>query len=392
VRAFRFARASLVYAAVVAVAGCGLNVTPATPSASAPQTLPTGSVAAPAGGLVETGRMTVPRAVATATRLPDGRILVAGGCTTDGCDLGSPGGATAELYDPAAGIFARTGDLTESRDDHAAVLLPDGRVLLIGGWGAVRVLVSTDIYHPRTGSFSPGPAMGSPREGEVPVELSDGRVLLAGGFIDNRPTTSASEILDPVSVTFSPTGDLNQPRGAYAAARLPDGRVLIAGGLSDGVVTDTAELFDPTTGRFTLTGSMDTRRYKGGALALPDGRILVFGGSGDIDGTILYDSTEIYDPSTGLFSAGPRMTSPRYKLAESTILLGSGDHLLTSGALAPERFSPASLSFSPIAGSLDATRLFLAAARIDGDRVLLVGGYDRVVRVTNRAWVYDGRG
>jgi hypothetical protein len=394
VRAIRLDVAGLACGAAVAIAGCGLTVTPAgSPEPTrTPTTLPIASGQAGAGRLVDTGRMTVPRAVATATRLLDGRILVAGGCTTDGCDLGSAGGATAELYDPVRGTFGPTGDLTVSRDSHQAVLLSDGRVLLIGGWGATSVLSSTDVYDPRFGTFSPGPTMRTGREGMVPIQLSDGSVLLAGGFIDTHPTTSAAEILDPVSATFSPTGDLTRPRGAYAAARLLDGRVLVAGGISDGVITDTAEIFDPARGEFTPTGSMATPRYKGGALTLPDGRILVFGGSGDIDGTILYDSTELYDPVRGLFTPGPSMTRARYKLADSTIRLASGDYLLTAGAPSPERFSTDSLSFSPIAGSLGATRLFLAAAPIDGERVLLVGGYDRAIRVTDRAWLYDDRG
>lgn len=380
------------WAAAVAIAGCGISVPSARQSAIATQpgtTAPTGSAPAEAGRLVDTGAMSLPRAVATATRLLDGRILVAGGCTTDGCDLGSPGGATAELYDPRTGTFVRTGDLTQSRDSHQAVLLSDGRVLLIGGWGATTVLASTDMYDPRSRSFSPGPTMRTAREGMVPIQLPGGRVLLAGGFVGTRPTTAASEILDTVRATFTPTGDLTQPRGAYAAARLRDGRVLLAGGISEGTIINTAELFDPTTSRFTATGSMTTSRYKGGALALPDGRVLVFGGSGDIDGTILYDSTELYDPSTGTFAPGPSMARPRYKLSDSTIQLDSGDYLLTAGAPTPERFSTTSLSFSPVSGSLDATRLFLAAAPIEGDRVLLVGGYDRAIRVTNRAWRYD---
>ena len=86
--------------------------------------------------------MTVPRAVHSATRLADGRILVAGGCDDGGCNLGTPGGATAELFDPETEGFEPTGDLTISRDDHAAQLLPDGRVVVLGGWAASGVLAS----------------------------------------------------------------------------------------------------------------------------------------------------------------------------------------------------------------------------------------------------------
>jgi hypothetical protein len=376
--------------ALLIIAGCGLL-----PRVSPPAAPPSSAIAIPppaaVGSITSVERMMVPRAVATATRLADGRVLVAGGCTTNGCDLGSPGGATAELFDPSTESFTATGGLTISRDDHAALRLPDGRVMLIGGWGPDGVLPSTDIYDPAAGAFTRGPDMHARRSGEIPVELADGRILLAGGFIDNRPTIRSAEVLDPVTLTFTPTGDLSMPRGAYAAARLPDGRVLLAGGLSDGVVTATAEVYDPAHGSFSPTGSMSMPRYKGGALTLADGRVLVFGGSGDIDGSILYDSTEVYDPASGTFRPGPIMLQPRYKLAESTIRLGSGDYLVAAGAHSPEHFDATRVTFAPVVGSLGATRLFLAAAAIDEHRVLLVGGYDRAITVTDQAWIYDDR-
>lgn len=332
--------------------------------------------------------MAVARAVHSATRLRDGRILVAGGCSTNGCDLGSAGGATAELFDPVQGRFEPTGSLTVSRDDHAAALLPDGRVMLFGGWAATGLLATTDIYEPATGSFSPGPTMRSGRAGIVPVTLDDGELLLAGGFIGNRPTTAAAERFDPRSGTMRSTGTMTTGRGAYAAARLPDGRVLIAGGLSDGLVTASAELYDPASGTFTATGSMRTARYKGGTTVLADGTILVFGGSGDIDGTILFASTEIYDPATGAFHDGPTMRSPRYKLPDASVTFPGGDVLVAGGAPQPELYRGASRSFEPIAGSLGATRLFLTATAIDGHRALLVGGYDRAIRPTAQAWLF----
>jgi hypothetical protein len=348
-----------------------------------------GVAIARSGRLTELGRMTVPRAVATATRLSDGRILIAGGCSDPGCDLGSAGGQTAELFDPARGTFTRTGDLTAFRDDHAAVLLPDGRVVLLGGWGAADLLAATDVYDPSTGRFSPGPSLSSGRAGIVPITMDDGRILVAGGFVGNRPTIAGADLLDPRTLAVAPTGSMIVPRGAYAAARLADGRVLVAGGLSEGLVTPTAELYDPATGTFRATGSMATARYKGGAVLLPDGRALVYGGSGHIDGTILFKSSELYDPATGTFSPGPPLERARYKLADSTIRLGSGDYLVAGGAPQPELLSVAGPSFESVDGSLGGTRLFLAAAPIDDRRVLLVGGYDRVIRPTDQAWLYE---
>lgn len=335
--------------------------------------------------------MSLARAAHTATTLADGRVLVAGGCTTNGCDLGSPGGATAEVFDPATGMFTATGALTVSRDDHAARLLPDGRVILIGGWGASGVLATTDLYDPSSGSFSQGPTMRSPRAGVVPVTLDDGRLLIAGGFTGNRPTIAEAETFDPTTGAMTTTGDMTVPRGAYAAARLHDGRVLITGGLSDGTVTAGAEIYDPATGTFAATSPMRIARYKGGAATLSDGTVLVFGGSADIDGTTIYASTEIFDPVSGTFTDGPSMRSPRYKLPDASVVLANGDILVAGGAQQPEVFRAASRSFEPVRGSLDASRLFLAAAPLDGDRVLLTGGYDQSVRPTAATWLFDYR-
>jgi hypothetical protein len=135
---------------------------------------------------------------------------------------------------------------------------------------------------------------------------------------------------------------------------------------------------------------MHTPRYKGAAVTLADGTVMVFGGSGDIDGTILYASTEIYNSRSGTFSAGPQMRLPRYKLADSSVILGDGDILIAGGAPQPEVFRAG--GFAPVTGDLGATRLFLAAAAIDAHRVLITGGYDKAIRPTATAWLYDDRG
>ena len=341
-----------------------------------------------AGVLRPAGQMSVPRAVHTATTLRDGRVLIAGGCTTDGCDLGSAGGATAEIFDPATGRFSPTGRLSVSRDDHIAVPLADGRVVLIGGWGAAGLLASTDIYTPETGTFTRGPDMHTPRAGMMPVTLRDGRILVARSHREpaHHRRIGASR---PTCGRLTATGAMVQARGAYAAARLPDGRVLIAGGLNEGTVVATAEVFDPTTGTFARTGSMRVPRYKGAALPLPDGAVLIVGGSADIDGSRVYASSEIYHPETGTFTDGPTMRDARYKIADASAILGEGDVLIGGGAPRPELFRARTATFVPVDGDLGATRLFLAAAPLGGRRVLLVGGYDKAIRPTAAAWIYD---
>jgi hypothetical protein len=113
----------------------------------------------------------------TATRLPDGKVLIVGGHDT--------GAAIAELYDPASGTFAATGSLSPQRAEHAAVLLPDGTVLVAGGYnlqGNV-LLADAELFNPQTGTFSGTGGLQNARESLVMTALGkSGHVLLTGGF------------------------------------------------------------------------------------------------------------------------------------------------------------------------------------------------------------------
>ena len=339
--------------------------------------------------LVVVGEMDTPRAVHTSTRLADGRVLVAGGCTDSGCNLGSAGGATAEIFDPATGRFSPTGRLHLSRDDHQAVLLPDGRVLIAGGWTSGGVTSTTELYDPHKGTFAAGPDMTSRRAGFTAVAMSDGRVLLAGGDTANHKETATADIFDPHTNAITAVGNMIAPRVAHAATLLTDGRVLVAGGMSNGSVISEAELFDPKTNQFTSAGSMLVARYKSGSVTLADGHALIVGGAADVDGRHPFTSTELYDPKTGRFSAGPQMITGRYKLIDSMVRLPDGDVIVAGGAPRPEVLSMGAGEFQNVIGSLGATRLFLTATAIDDHRVLLVGGYDLAIRPTAQAWMIE---
>jgi hypothetical protein len=342
------------------------------------------------GRLHPAASMSLPRAVQTETALQDGQVLVAGGCTNAGCELGSPGSDTAEIFDPKTGQFRAAGRMHESRDDHVAVLLRDGRVLLAGGWGTRPdgPLRSTELYDPLSGTFSFGPLLGVGRAGMTAVLLRSGLVLLAGGFTGSKPTTRTAELFDPATNTLIASRRMTVPRGGASAALLPDGRVLVAGGLSDGRAVASAEIYDPKTDRFTRTGSMTTARYKTAAVTLRSGKVLVIGGSADIDGTQLFASTELYDPRTKRFRAGPSMHLARYKLTGSTVRLPNGDVLVAGGAIQAELYDARARGFRLVPGRLDHTRLFLTAAQLPGGRALLVGGYDKAIRPTAAAWIY----
>ena len=83
----------------------------------------------------------------TATLLQGGRVLVVAG-EKNAVDLSS-----AELYDPATGTFSATGSLSAAADSQTATRLADGRVLIAGG-RAGDPLPTAGLYDPQTGKFS----------------------------------------------------------------------------------------------------------------------------------------------------------------------------------------------------------------------------------------------
>ncbi|MFI5258937.1 MAG: Kelch repeat-containing protein [Candidatus Limnocylindrales bacterium] len=279
-----------------------------------------------------TGSMTVGRDGPTATRLKNGKVLVVGGKVASGSVATKT--VSAELYDPASGMFTATGSMADARWGHTATLLNDGRVLVVGGADlsdGFNNLKSAEIYDPGTGKFTVTGSMAVGRADHTATLLADGRVLIAGGT--NSIGLDSAEIYDPATGRFSPTGSMTVARQDQTATRLQDGRVLIAGGTANGVtgpfgVLASAEIYDPSTGKFTATGSMSTPRQGPTATLLPDGTVMVIGGL-DQDSALIR-SAESYDPAARTFGGagawGFGSTATR-----TAVLLSDGQTLLTIG-------------------------------------------------------------
>src|SRR5262245_720165 len=316
--------------------------------------------------------MTVPRAQHSATLLPDGRVLIAGGGSGNASIF-----ASTDIYDPDTGIFRAGASMTVARRMHTATRLPDDRVLIVGGYGAGGALASAEIFDPVTRTFSQTGSLITARGFHTAILLSTGKVLIVGGYGTNAyPDVAPAELYDPASGTFANAGayvgrggcdfcapsvllsdgsvlfpgqypaQLYDPaRDAFStaglmindlstAALLTNGKVLFAGGEPIGRVAD-AELYDPATRTFVATGSMASRRVWHSLTLLPDGKVLAAGGETDscterscvFAGSLA--TAELYDPSAGAFVATGSMTAARE--THTATVLKNGKVLIAGG-------------------------------------------------------------
>jgi hypothetical protein len=254
---------------------------------------------------------------------------MAGGENASGTTLSS-----AELYDPATGLFAPTGSLGIARAFHTATLLASGKVLIAGGDTFSAPIKETELYDPIAGTFGGVSNMNVARDNFVTGVFVggplDGKVIVAGGNVSS-PLTSA-ELYDPTSNSFAATGSLMFARARGVGAMLGTGKFLVAGG---GLAADddgaTSELFDPVSLTFSqtaLASGLTAAHITATAMVLPDGLVALVGGTilprGDIT-----DLTNFYVPNTRDYLTFIRMNHPRDFAAAS--LLNNGQVLATGG-------------------------------------------------------------
>jgi len=248
------------------------GVEPATLGGGAPKFLPGAEVFDPQTGSFGTPfSIGAPRAMHTATRLDDGRVLLLGGVTTGGSVL-----AGGVVVDPQARSFIAVPSMTGARVLHTATPLANGKVLVVGGSGAYDVEhpighapvgsltkagpLRTQLYDPATNTWSNGPLLPAALAAHRAVRLDDGRVLILGGWRFPAGGTPAATALawlyNPALNTLSPASPLSKPVAFHLATKTRKGDVIVVGGGAPDVVAgafhplDRSFLYDATAGAF----------------------------------------------------------------------------------------------------------------------------------------------
>ncbi len=172
------------------------------------------------------------------------------------------------------------------------------------------------------------------------------------------------------------TGEMSNARSQFTMTLLDDGKVLVTGGNQSTGALNGAEIYDPSTGSFSATGNMLHPRFVHTATLLPNDTVLITGGFNNAEGFM--QSTEIYDPETGQFTAGPDLTEPRDN--QMATLLKTGKVLITGGdSNAPNYISSAEL-YDPeannftVTGSMHFPRTHHTQTLLKDGRVLITGG------------------
>ena len=329
------------------------------------------------GTWTNTGSMSVAHSGCSLTLLANGQVLVAGGEINLSGTVMTNG---AEIYNPTTGTWTNTGRMTVARSGHSATLLPGGKVLVAGGSGANygTLLASSELYDPVAGTWTAvANAMHAARESHSAVLLPNGKVLVGAGYEGIGTPAASSEIFDPAAQTWTATTTpLNTARASTKMVLLSNGKVLVAGGYNivndQSIVLSSTEIFDPATGAWTTTNSMNNPHSSHTTTLLQSGKVLVAGGSGTAD----YCSAEVWDPTTGAWSSTSSLIVGRY--AHQAVLLSTGKVLIQGGGAesSAELYTDSPWGSWTLTNSMYVARMNHTATLLTNGMVLIVGGLD----------------
>ncbi|MBL0175569.1 MAG: T9SS type A sorting domain-containing protein [Ignavibacteria bacterium] len=335
-----------------------------------------------------TGSFVYQRYYHTATLLPSGSVFSTGGRD------GHLALNTCEMFDPAGdmgrGSWIAKSSMSSQRERHTATRMPYGRIIVAGGLDDIPIR-RCEMYDWQLDRWGPVEDMIDVRYEHTATLLRDGRLLVVGSKNYDKGFTGCEifylpmvhggtgPLSAPTAGQWRSTGSLHVGRGKHTSTMLPDGRVLVTGGVSNYVPVRSCEIYDPSTEAWTTVASMQVAREGHTATLLSDGRVMVTGGAG-------YEETscEVFDPATNggqgsWFLLAPMKMGRRNHgaaLMKDGILLVTGAWVMGQGAQSCEVFetsSPAS-SVWKLVSPMNWERSNHTLTSLADGRVLAAGG------------------
>lgn len=311
----------------------------------------------------------------TATLLPNGEVLVAGGINSAVMPIPTN---SVESHDPDMNIWTSAANLNAARSQHTATLLLNGKVLVVGGQNNGTYLTSAEVYDPGANTWTTVASMNTARYGHTATLLPNGKVLIAGGA--NGGILASAEVYDPTANTWATIASMSVSRSAHTTTLLPNGKALVIGGQTTNTpfVAATAEVYDPTANTWTAAASPGAGRYSHAATLLSYGNVLVAGGNG---GSGALFSAQVYDPGANTWTTVASMNAAREGftatlLPNSRVLVGGG-----SGLSSSEVYDAGANTWTPSA-SLIAARASHTSTLLPNGKVFVAGGLGSDVLVS----------
>jgi len=252
------------------------------------------------------------------TKLNNGKVLITGG------DLGYAQ-KTTQFYNPEIKNFEEGPDMNYPRAEETATLLKDGRVLIVGGDNVYYLdkrNVSNEIYNPKTNKFELAPKTNIPRFSHSAILLKDGRVLIVGGSTKGAKLLNA-EIYNPKTNKFESAGNINIARVHPNLYLLKNGKVVITSHFDKEI-----EEYTPLATGFKIITKRDLSAKMPAETKLSDDKIIFLGGCSGVGLSLTcYTSSEIFDPKTMTFVKSGNMNYQRE--CHKATLLQDGNVLIT---------------------------------------------------------------
>lgn len=250
----------------------------------------------------------------TATLLPNGKVLVAGGVSMQGNGQTNPSApvylSSAELYDPTTKLWTSAGAMATARSGHTATVLSNGKVLVAGGVNTVGWTASVELYDFATNTWTTGSPLPATRSNHAAALLPNGKVLVMGGYDSSDNLHTGALLYDPSTATWATGGTMVESRSQHVASLLPNGKVLVVGGTGASVSQPGAELYDPTSNIWTTAAKPTIALSVGvSATVLPNGKLLCIQGYKPSLPNSTSPNAEIYDPTANTWTPAGALTT-----------------------------------------------------------------------------------